>query len=369
MRSVFLLVLSCVFAVVAGAVAAEPIVLKYSHAELVEQWRTRIQAVLDRGQLPKIDMETSVRQDQAAGEVPDVFEAMDSLGIALFAADGYQAEKDGSKGYRWSDYILDLVNRYPDRFLPVANGGTNPSWLNEKSGDQHFIAKMEVNIRSGQYVSMGEFDFRHYMSSSQCKSQHLDRDSNILMSSPNGRRVFQLSAETGVPFSAHLEPEDVALDALEEMLAAYPKAKVIVAHFGQVRHPEKETRFTSDHVRKLLSTYPNLYYDLATGEPNRKYKCAGPGNDALLTGDTVLWAGDAGSQSDTLREGWRAILTDFSDRFVFATDFGGGRPGWSRFLQERLENFDRIIRDLPDGAKQDIAYRNAWKLLTGETWK
>lgn len=349
--------------------AAEPVVLKYSRAELVAQWRTRIQAMLDGGQLPKIDMETSVRQDQAADEIPDVFETMDRLGIALSAADGYQAEKDGSKGYRWSDYILDLVNRYPDRFIPAANGGTNPSWLNEKSGDQHFIAKMETNIRSGQFASMGEFDFRHYMSSSQCKSQHLDRDTSILMTSDNGRRVFQLSAETGVSFSAHLEPEDAALDALQEMLAAYPKATVIVAHFGQVRHPERETRFTPAYVRKLLSTYPNLYYDLATGGPNRKYKCAGPGGDEVLTGDTVLWAGGAGSQTDTLQEEWRAILTEFSDRFVFATDYGGGRPAWPRFLQERVENFDSIIRDLPETAKHDIAYRNAWKLLTGAAWK
>lgn len=369
MRSIFLMVLLFVLGLATSAMAAEPIVLKYSRAELVAQWRSRVQAVLDRGQLPKIDMETSVRQDQAADEIPDVFETMDRLGIALSAADGYQAEKDGSKGYRWSDYILDLVNRYPDRFLPVANGGTNPSWLNGKSGDQHFIAKMEANIRSGQYAAMGEFDFRHYMSSGQCKSQQRDRDSNILMTSPNGRRVFQLSAETGVPFSAHLEPEDAALDALEEMLAAYPKAKVIVAHFGQVRHPEKQTRFTPDYIRKLLSGNPNLYYDLSTGGPNRKYKCSGPGNDDEITGDTVLWAGANGSQTDTLDAAWRAILTDFPDRFVFASDYGGGRPAWPRFLQERVDNFDRIIRDLPAGAKHDIAYRNAWKLLTGEVWK
>ncbi len=56
------------------------------------------------------------------------------------------------------------------------------------------------------------------------------------------------------------------------MLAAYPKAKVIVAHFTHIRHPEKQRRFTPDYVRHLLSTYPNLYYDLANGHSNRKCK-------------------------------------------------------------------------------------------------
>jgi hypothetical protein len=29
----------------------------------------------------------------------------------------------------------------------------------------------------------------------------------------------------------------------------------------------------------------------------------------------------------------------------------------------------RIIRDLPEAAKHNIAYRNAWHLLTGRAWQ
>ena len=50
------------------------------------------------------------------------------------------------------------------------------------------------------------------------------------------------------------------------------------------------------------------------------------------------------------------------------TDYGGGRPPLPRFLRDRLKNLRLIMRDLPDTAKRDIGYRNAWKLLTGNPW-
>lgn len=353
---------------IAAAGAAEPIELKYSRGELEARWRARVQSLLDQGKLPKIDMETSIKAEQIADSIPGAFAAMDELGVALLAADGYQHPKDGSRGYRWSYYIRELVNRYPDRFIPTANGGTNPSWLAEKDGKQHYIAQIENHVRAGVYAHMGELDFRHYMSSSQCRDGRRDRDNDIPMNSGNGHRIFQLSAQTGVPFAAHLEPEDAALDHLQEMLAAYPRAKLIVAHFGQLRHPEKQKRFTPDFVRGLLSRYRNLSYDLSTGHPNRRYRCSGASNQTTLIGDTALWQGGEGSQTDTLKGAWRSILSDFSERFVFATDYGGGRPPLGRFLRGKVANFDRIIRGLPEPAKHNIAYKNAWKLLTGKAW-
>lgn len=369
MRLVFTLCLLLSFT--SPVFAPQAAELKYDRAALQTHWRTRIQGILDQGQLPKIDMETSLQPDHVAKYIPAIFETMDKLGIALLAADGYQRPKDGASGYRWSTYILDLVNAYPARFAPTANGGTNPNWLKEKGGkDDDFIDQMERHVRAGVYAHMGEFDFRHYMSSGQCKKGRTDRDSAIDLTGKNGHRVFRLSAETGVPFVIHMEPEDAPLDQLQQMLNAYPKAKVIVAHFGQVRHPELQKRFTPDNVRKLLAEHQNLYFDLSTGQPNRTYKCAGVDNKGALIGDTVLWKKSAnGRQSDTLKSAWRDILSDFSDRFMFATDYGGGRPPLDEHLKQKMENFNRIVRDLSGAAKHDIAYKNAWKLLTNTDWK
>ena len=57
-----------------------------------------------------------------------------------------------------------------------------------------------------------------------CKENRTDRETDIPLDGEQGRRLFELSAETGVAFVIHHEPEDHALNALEKMLAAYPKA-------------------------------------------------------------------------------------------------------------------------------------------------
>lgn len=339
--------------------------VKQHHAK----WRLRIQSLLDAGKLPKIDMETSWPEGVVRDEVPSIFPLMDELGIALIAADGKQRGPDGTTGYRWSDYLLEAAGKYPDRFIPTTNGGTNANWLEQKSGEGSFIEQLEKQIQSGRYALIGELDFRHYMSSHQCAAGHNHRDNSIPLTSANGQRVFSLSHETGVPFVIHLEPEDAPMLELEKMLEQYPNAKVVVAHFGQLRHPEKQKGFTPQRVQSLLKRFPNLHWDLSTGWPNREYRCAGESNTGSLKGDTVLWSDGAEGQTDTVKAEWRAIFTEFHDRFVFATDFGSGRPPLRDFLRRGVSNFERIVRDLPREVQHAFAYKNAWRLLTGTPWE
>ena len=76
-----------------------------------------------------------------------------------------------------------------------------------------------------------------------------------------------------------------------------------------------------------------------------------------------------GIQSDNLKPEYKAILTEYSTRFVSAIDFGGGRPILSDFLENKAANLRLILKNLPVKAQHDIAYRNAWKLLTGQGWR
>ena len=365
-RRIFLTTLVVTSAAIAIAVsfpgrAEAPVALKYTRAELEARWEARIRSFLADGVIPLIDLESSLRREDGESYLEDALKAMDEAGVALIAFDGYQAPKTDKpqEGYRWGYYVHEAVNAHPDRFILATNGGTNPNWT---QGKDSFIGQTEAQVRSGAYPIMGEFEFRHYMSSQQCKQNRSDRDVKVPIDGANGHRLFKLAEDTGVAFVIHHEPEDAALDGLEKMLKAYPKAKVINAHFGQVRHPEKQRRFGPELVRRLLSTYPNLYYDVATGEPGRGYKCG-----ASL--DTVIWQRDGGSQSSTLDPAYKAILTEFSNRFVVGLDYGGGRPPLPSFIKMKAANVRLIVRDLPESAKHDIGYRNAWWLLTGKAWK
>ncbi len=364
-----LLILFFMTTVVPGsrpAAADQPVAPQFSRAEIEAKWRTRIQSFLGRGVIPLIDLESSLRRKSGHRVVPMTLRVMDELGVALVSFMGREAAKDGkTKGYRWSYYIHEIANDHPDRFILTTNAGSNRNWSKQKTGKKrHFIDRLERHVRTGDYPFIGEIEFRHYMSNAQCKEGKEHRDIHIPLNGPTGHRVFRLSAETGVPFSIHHEPEDVPLAALEEMLAAYPKANVIAAHFGQIRYPHRQKRFTADMVSHLLSTYPNLFFDLSTGEPGRHYKC---GTEPL---DTVIWEKDSwSSQKDTLKPAYKAILTKFSDRFVAGFDFGPENRQSAPYLRKRIANIRLILRDLPEAAKHAIGYRNAWKLLTGGEWE
>ncbi len=344
------------------AQSAPPITLKYDKSAIVEKWRMRINSFIDKDIIPLIDLESSLKQVDGNGYLDSTLPVMDKLGIALIAFDGYQAPKENKKqkGYRWSYYIHEIVNIYPSHFILATNGGTSKNWLRQKDS---FVSQTEAHVRSGDYPIMGEFDFRHYMSGRQCKRGRTERDSSIPINSENGRRIFSLSEETGVAFVIHHEPEDRPLAELEEMLVLYPKAKVVWAHFGQIRHPGKESKFNPELIRRLLSTYPNLYFDISTGYPGRRYKC----NSNTL--DTVIWQeGLLGSQKSILKPEYKALLSEFSNRFVVGTDYGGGRKPLPEFLNKKVRNIRLIMRDLPEEAKNNIGYRNAWYLLTGKQW-
>ena len=93
---------------------------------------------------PIIDLESSLKRKDGEKYLKDLIPIMDELGIALIAFDGYQRPKGGekSKGYRWGYYTNEIVNNYPDRFIPTTNGGTNKNWLKGKEGKKSFTHGM-----------------------------------------------------------------------------------------------------------------------------------------------------------------------------------------------------------------------------------
>jgi len=339
--------------------------IKWTKTEIEQHWKRRIESFLDKGVIPIIDMESTISDEQSR-QLSDssVLKKMDSLGIALIAFDVNQAPSNGSGtggGYRWGYHMHQFVNAYPDRFILTSNAGVSPNWRNQKTD---MIQQTEDHVRTGKYALMGEFEFRHYVSQDECKNKRFDREVDIPLNSPNGHRLFSLSAETGVPFLIHNEPEDDRLDVLSEMLEKYPKAQVIQAHFGQIRYPLKETKFNAEYVRNLLTKYPNLFFDISTGEPGRIYDCQ---QQHLL--DTVIWESAMFGQKDRIKPEYLALFIDFGDRFVSGMDYGGGGPPLSLFWESRTRNIRLILRDLPEQVQHKIAYQNAWRLLTGKIYE
>lgn len=329
--------------------------LKWSQPELHKFWRSRIDSFLNKGVIPIIDMESTLGESQSRQlSDPAVINKMDELGIALIAFDDNKMGKILSgNSYQWSNHMMQYVNKHPDRFIPTTNAGTSGFLLD----------KLEQEVKTGKYSLIGEFEFRHYVSSEECREGKFNREASVPINSELGHRLFKISSDTGLAFLIHNEPEDAGIEAFSEMLAKYPKAKVIQAHFGQIRYPNRETKFNADLARNLLEKYPNLYFDISVGKPGRRYKCQG--QDVI---DTVIWQTTPSGQTDTLKPEYLKLFNDYSDRFVSGFDYGGGRPPIIQFWGGRVNNIHLIIRDLSEEARHNISYKNAWKILTNSDY-
>lgn len=246
-------------------------------------------------------------------------------------------------------YSLRANQSYPDYFVPTTIHGDGPLWHGK---DMDLLRNISSDVRSGHYFAMGEFEARHYPSNTN------DRDVHLPLTSESFRQIFLLSQETGVPFLVHHEAEDAMLPEMETMLKDYPNAKVIWCHVGRNRNPATWSKFkTPDTIRQLLKKYPNLYFDLVQSRPGSKYR---------LTGyvDSIMY--DLSNNDVRLDPRWRQLFIDYADRFVIGSDVNGGR--WDDY-DSVFQNFRGIVlNDLPRDVAEKIAFKNAWRLMTGQSW-
>jgi len=226
----------------------------------------RLKKILAAGELPYIDIESSCNSTKL--DIDSVANSMDQLNIGLMALSAEIGKGQFKKSVRFDKLSEQLLAQYPDRFIPVGNGGQAPA-LTEATDE--FLDAQEAAARTKQIMLLGEFEFRHYPSPRQVKRGEMERDVHVPIDGPIGHRVFSMSEKTGVPFQIHYEIEDELLTPLENMLEQYPKAKVIWCHLAQIRYIERASRYTPVYVDALIKRFPNLYFDTAFGDSGSIY--------------------------------------------------------------------------------------------------
>lgn len=313
-------------------------------ANLKGGYKSRLKTILATGALPYIDIESSCNSTRV--DFIAIAQSMDRLNIGLMALSADIGENQFRKGVRFDDLSERLLVRYPDRFIPVGNGGQPPA-LTEAPDE--FLGAQEAQAQ--KMLLLGEYEFRHYPSPRQAKRGDMDRDVRVAINSPTGHRLFSLSEKTGLAFQIHYEVEDELLLPLEEMLEQYPKAKVIWAHLAQIRYIERTSRYTPAYVEGLIQRFPNLYFDTAFGDSGSIYPLSNQRH-------ARIWADDGSLQAQ-----WHDLLVAYPKRFLSALDLGGDRL-------HRIAEYDQkhrsFLKRLPVETQHQVAYRSAWSLLFGE---
>ena len=308
--------------------------------EATAAWARRIRTILDRGGLPIIDMEATYVD--GATNVARMIDYMDRFDIAQIAYAPANAPD--------SSPSLSLYHQHPEYFIPTTNSGEFARWWRDPAA---FLTGVRADLASGNYVLMGEYEFRHYPSPEQLRQPNINRDISIDIAGPAGQALFALSEETGVAFQIHYEPEDRLLDPLEQMLARYPNAKVIWCHLGMIRYPDRARRYNPDYVNTLLERFPGLHFDLAVPPPGSVYTPSGA-HDSTLYSDGKL-APD-----------WKAVIEAHQDRFVAASDYRP--PVETDYPAQMQRQRNLILAALSPAAQHQVAYGNAWRLITGQAW-
>jgi len=305
---------------------------------LLNTYRETLKSSLSRGSLPIIDVE-----HHWGGKLPikDLIAKMDRNGVALTWLGAN--ERNGSSS------SVKTCSQFPNRLVPTTIHGDGPRWHGK---DLSLLQELMQDARSGEYFAMGEFEARHYVSSTNDRNIHMPLDSESF------HGVFKLAEETGIPFALHHEAEDVLLPELEKMLSLYPRATVIWCHVGRNRDPKKWIAFPSPAgVRKFLQKYPNLYFDIVQG---------GPGNIFPPTGarESILYEDTDGPPR--LKGEWIQLFNVFADRFVIGSDVNTGR--WDSYDKVMSRLRTAVLGVLDPAAAEQIGFKNAWRLMSGEAW-
>lgn len=315
-------------------------------SQLKAGYAQRLKKILAAGALPYVDIESSCRSGQL--DIDSVAKSMDQLNIGLMALSADIGKGQFEKGVRFDNLSRKLIAAYPDRFIPVGNGGQPP--LLTGASDE-FLNAQEAAADKKQIMLFGEYELRHYPSPRQAKRGDLDRDVHVPIDGPIGHRLFSLSEKTGMAFQLHYEIEDGLLAPFEKMLEQYPKAKVIWCHLAQIRYIERASRYTPAYVDGLIKRFPNLYFDTAFGGARSIYPLSKQRH-------ARVWADDG-----SLKGEWRDLVVAHSKRLLSALDLGGDRMDR---IVEYDENHRNFLRRLPSDTQHQIAYRTAWSLLFGE---
>ena len=331
-----LLLAFCIFAMLpVPGHAAGP-----DRAEQLSGYEATIRGILAAGKLPIIDVEYH-HGDKIS--LSSLLGRMDANGVALTWL--------GPNEKLGSEESLRQYERYPGRIVPTTVHGDGPKW---HGNDGQFLESLEKDAKSGRFFAMGEFEARHYPSSTN------DRDVHKPVDSEGTQTIFRISSETGIPFLLHHEAEDALLPELERMLAKYPKAKVVWCHVGRNRNRATWKRFRDVlAVVEFLQKYPNLYFDIVQSKPGSKY----PGTGQV---EGILYNAPR-DPIEFLESDWKKLLEGFPDRFVIGTDVNTGRfPQYDRVITTFRQV---ILSKINQDAAARMAYKNAWKLMTGTEWK
>ncbi len=225
--------------------------------------------------------------------------------VAILRKAGLKRAVVSSSG---DDGTQRLVSEAPDLVVPSLRPYRRRSEVTTWARDDTVAAFLEERLARSRYAAIGEFHV-------------YGADADL----PVPRRLVALAKQHRLVLHAHSDA-----DAIERLFRQDPEARILWAHSGFDR---------PDTVREMLKKHPRLWCDL----PFRSEQGA---------------AGKVPAE-------WRALFTEFPDRFMVGTDTF--TPERWHYIVEHAHWSRAWLADLPPALAERIAWRNGEALFAGWT--
>ena len=235
--------------------------------------------------------------------------------------------------YAFTDVILaesikNLPKEKQDRIYPMICG-FNPV---DKNGLDHI--KRMVEMYPDLWVGIGEVFFRHDDLTRMIYGRN--PTANCISMDP----VYEYAAEKNFPIWIHSDIGDpisnkpTFLYEMEEAIKNHPKTKLVWCHIGDTRSVNVDGLI--DITKRLLQTYPNLYYDISW----------------VVFEQIIAPEGVPDPE-------WIAIFEQYPTRFMVGTDKIGG---FSDYVQT-IRKYDVLFDALTPETAMKLASENMFELL------
>jgi predicted TIM-barrel fold metal-dependent hydrolase len=276
---------------------------------------TRTPTSAARGPIPLIDAHTQIEQ------TVDL-----NLVSRLIEQSGVSCVIMSTLFLRKNEDVVTFAAQHPGRIIPaVTVKGFGP-------------AEWKKRIDTNQYGAMGEFLFYH--------AQKGDRAPLIKVypDDPEAQVALRLAISQNWPFVVHIEfrstgsERDRFMSGLETMLNRYPREPFVMIHIGELNLVE---------VQQLIQAHSNIYFMTSSTDPVFA-KYGGP----IWTNLFV---------SDHLAPGWKELMINHPDRFIFALD-RNFPDMWSQMYLDEVAVWRRALDELPLAVAHAFAHGNAERL-------
>lgn len=250
-----------------------------------------------------------------AGAVDAAVREMDRFGIAQ-ALILPPPQVETQSPYDVPDYA-GAIRKWRGRFAALGGGGTLNATLHRYADPARVtdavkrdFATAAERILDGGAVGFGELASLHVSATDGHPFEYVPADHPLL------RVLAEIAARRDVPIDLHMDGLEEAMatparfvvppnpptlpatvPALERLLAAHPRARIVWAHGGSDPFGGQSPAV----LGRLMDAYPNLFVSLRIYGPQAPFQ-----NKPLMPGG--------------LDPAWRALLTRHADRFVLGTD-------------------------------------------------